>query len=128
MQLLQSSMGSFHTLEEKFKCINNLKYFFLVNNNTICENKTQLLQCPTGTFININKVIIGKAELCNYTMQNQLNCTVSEEDQEYNNIRAYEQCQNRVNCTFNATFDVFRDPCPGFGKYVQINFTCTPGK
>ncbi|KAK3727528.1 hypothetical protein QZH41_006576 [Actinostola sp. cb2023] len=30
------------------------------------------------------------------------------------------------NCSLNASLSTFRDPCPGYSKYLQVAYTCTP--
>jgi hypothetical protein len=101
---------------------------FKATNITICENQTAALNCPNGTFINFDQVFFGRKSIESCLSQPMsISCT-SPETEVYNNVRAYEHCQMKNKCWLNASISTFKDPCPGYSKYLNVVYRCTPGR
>ncbi|XP_032239241.2 uncharacterized protein LOC5513821 isoform X2 [Nematostella vectensis] len=99
-------------------------------NNTVCQNQSMDLICPPGSFINLDSIFFGSksSAVCNSSSDFGPvieNCTTSEIET-YNNVIAWERCEMQQNCSLVASIATFRDACPGFHKYLNIQYKCSP--
>ncbi|EDO41989.1 predicted protein, partial [Nematostella vectensis] len=95
-----------------------------------CQNQSMDLICPPGSFINLDSIFFGSksSAVCNSSSDFGPvieNCTTSEIET-YNNVIAWERCEMQQNCSLVASIATFRDACPGFHKYLNIQYKCSP--
>lgn len=110
--------GTYKYLETNYTCFPAIRVI-------ACENTLAQLYCAKGQVIYIYGATYGRLDrtTCSYRRPaNQLQnifCSSS-----ISNTTVAQECNGKNNCTIPATNSVFRDPCGGTYKYLEVTYIC----
>lgn len=89
---------------------------------TACEWKEgKKITCPEGEVISVEKAMYGRqdAETCASSIQTRVDCAAAKALE-----KTREICQDKTSCLLTAANEIYTDPCPGVGKYLQVTYSC----
>ncbi|KAJ8043028.1 Adhesion G-protein coupled receptor G6 [Holothuria leucospilota] len=109
-------------------------WFMLINSIVIClgeEETVTIRRCESDLLSlncsNHNTINVISA---NYGRTSSLYCPGPNSETRMNCIQdtslqtVMKACQGEANCSIEASNSVFKDPCHGVYKYLEVNFTC----
>lgn len=78
------------------------------------------LTCPTGK-INIEYANCGRTDgnVCSKTTISKTDCREKKSEE-----IVKSKCDEKTNCSINASNIVFKDPSEGTPKYLEVKYTC----
>ncbi|XP_065051247.1 uncharacterized protein LOC135680930 isoform X2 [Rhopilema esculentum] len=91
----------------------------------ICEGRTGKLNCPAGRLITITYANYGRLnrDQCKSSSMRKTNCRAGAS---MNIVR--RACEGKPKCSLSATNGVFKDPCHGTYKYLEVKYVCRGAK
>uniref|UniRef100_UPI003AAC1FC3 L-rhamnose-binding lectin CSL1-like n=1 Tax=Centroberyx gerrardi TaxID=166262 RepID=UPI003AAC1FC3 len=109
-------VGTFKYLDITFTC---LPAIYLV----ACEGSVAHLHCDQGQVINVHGADYGRHD--------RTTCSYQRPTAQIQNVYCSrvpssvgESCNGKNTCTINVSNSVFRDPCVGTYKYLELAYTC----
>ena len=85
-----------------------------------CEGKHLSLECPVGSYIEVNTTMYGRQSrrICPLNFITSF-CKAKGSDEKVKEI-----CQGKQNCSVMASNRVFGDPCKLQRKYLAVSYRC----
>ncbi|XP_076177778.1 uncharacterized protein LOC143152023 isoform X2 [Ptiloglossa arizonensis] len=104
-----------------------------------CDEDSMSLKCPPGTFISVALAQYGRVgangtgRCSSYDptslARDKLNRTCAWPPSPHYSLlqTVVEACRNKRLCRFNTSLKTVQDdPCPGFPKYIEVAYKCSP--
>uniref|UniRef100_A0A8C4R220 SUEL-type lectin domain-containing protein n=1 Tax=Eptatretus burgeri TaxID=7764 RepID=A0A8C4R220_EPTBU len=97
----------------------------LVRRELSCERYRIDLRCPGSDVILIESANYGRTD----------NHICDSDPSKMENVHCYlpetfkimsQRCNNRTQCVVVAGDEVFKDPCPGTYKFLEVQYECVP--
>lgn len=90
----------------------------------VCQYSRALLNCPSGSFIKIQRGFWGRKQrdVCRYV--SIIDCGVDTVDAVTDKLK--KLCDGLPDCKIEASSNLkyLEDPCIGVYKYLEVNYTC----
>ncbi|XP_062587635.1 cadherin-related family member 2-like, partial [Saccostrea cucullata] len=87
----------------------------------LCEGQTGYIQCEVGKLIRILSAVYGRLtnDICPSSNLGSLQC-----QSHFSTDRAKWSCNGYRRCRLSANSTIFREPCVGVDKYLEVSFHC----
>ncbi|XP_049826448.1 D-galactoside-specific lectin-like [Aethina tumida] len=106
--------------QDNFISTNGYQHNLKTKELIVCENDSNLIQCPPRTTIKIISTNYGRSGSRNV-------CGISKDVQCFapSSISiVFQKCDGKKGCYLEANNGIFGDPCPNVGKYLRVAYIC----